>query len=156
MHADVPNELDVVQVHQPVRVVHHQRLGAALLQPVAELDETAHLLFEALAVVVDGLFRHHGAQVAPAGRVANHARAAANQRDRPVPRHLQPLHQAQCHEMPYVQAVRRGVEADVERGLSVVDQFLDLLFIRQLGQKASRFQFVEYCHFPLSFSLCDG
>ena len=40
-----------------VRVVHHQRLGAALLQPVAELDETAHLLFEALAVVVDGLFQ---------------------------------------------------------------------------------------------------
>ena len=36
-----------------------------------------------------------------------------------------------------MQAVRRGIEADVESGLSVVDQLLNLFLVRQLGQQPS-------------------
>ena len=57
VHTDITDKLDVVEVAQPVCIVDHQRLVGS------ELDKAAHLLFEALAVVVDHFDCHHGTQI---------------------------------------------------------------------------------------------
>ena len=147
---DVPDEIDVIQVEEPIGVVHH--LGLAL----AKLDEALHLLFEAGAVVLDGLPGHHGAHVRAAGGIADHGGAAADEGDGPVARHLQALHQGEGHEMAHVEAVRRGVEADVEHGLAVVDDLADLLLVGDLGDEAPGFQFFVDLHGSCSFRLSGG
>ena len=154
MHPDIPDKLYIVQIHQPVRVVHHQGFGAALLQAIAEFNKAAHLLLKALAVVGNCLFGHHCPQIASSGGISDHARAAADEGNGPVSCHLQPLHQAQRHKMPYMQTVRRGVKSDVEGGLTIVDQFLNLFLVCQLRQKASGFQFLKYCHFSFPCLSC--
>ncbi len=86
MHADVTDKFNVIQISQPVRIVYHKRLA------FTELDETAHLLLEAFAVMVNLLCGHHGTKVASAGRVTNHTGTAANQGDGTVACLLQSLH----------------------------------------------------------------
>ena len=49
-------------------------------------------------------------------------------------------------EVAHVEAVRRGVEADVEHGLAVVDDLADLLLVGDLGDKAPGFQFFVDLH----------
>ena len=48
--------------------------------------------------------------------------------------------------MPGGQAVGSAVKADVEGRLAVVDQFLDLLLVRDLCNQAAGFQFVINRH----------
>ena len=74
----------------------------------AELNEPLHLLFEALAVMLDGLLGHHGTHIGTTGRVADHGGTAANQGDGPVSGHLQPLHQAQSHKVAHMEGVSGG------------------------------------------------
>ena len=73
--ADLAQQLNVVQVQQPVGVVQHQGLA------LAELDKALHLTLEALGVVVDVLLGQHLAHIGTAGRVTDHRRAAADQGD---------------------------------------------------------------------------
>ena len=94
----------------------------------------------------DIVLGQHLAHIGAAGGVADHGRAAADERNGPVARHLQPLHQAQRHEVAHVQAVRRGVKADIERRLSVVDQLADLLLVRDLCDQAARLEFLVNLH----------
>ena len=143
--ADLAQKVHVVEVEQPVCVVHHQRFV------VREVDEALHLLFEAGGVVLDVLTGQHLAHIGSARGVADHGGAAADQGDRLVARHLQALHQRQRHEVPCRQAVRRAVKADIERRLARVDHRLDLFLVGQLGEKSSCFQFVKNGH--LSFSV---
>ena len=139
--ADVPDEIDVVQVQQPVGIVDHHGLA------LAELNEPLHLLFEAGAVVVDGLLGHHGAHIRPAGGIADHGRAAADEGNGSVAGHLQPLHQAQCHEVTHMQGVGSGVKADIEHGLAVVDHFPDFFLVCHLGNETPGNQLVIQFHF---------
>ena len=57
MHTDIPDEFDVIEVPEPVRVIDHERFVGS------ELDKTAHLLLKAFAVVVNSLHGHHGTQI---------------------------------------------------------------------------------------------
>ena len=59
---------------------------------------------------------------------------------------LQALHQGQGHKVTGSQAVRRAVKANVERGLAVVDDLLDLLLVGDLGNQAAGLQFVINRH----------
>ena len=59
--ADVADEVDIVELQEPVSVVDHHGLA------LAKLDKPLHLLFKAVAVVLDGLSGHHGAHVGAAG-----------------------------------------------------------------------------------------
>ena len=144
VHAEVSTHVaehvHIVQIQQPVAVVDNNCLI------FRKIDEPAHLLLEAVHVVLNGFLGHHFPHVGFAGGVADHCRAAADQNDRLVPCHLESLHQAQCHEVSHVQAVCGRVEANVKGCLAGVDQFLDLLFIGHLGDQAPSFQFFKYCH----------
>ena len=134
--AHFPQQLHIVEVHQPVGIVDHHGLA------LAELNEPLHLLFEAIAVVLDGLGGHHGAHVAAAGGVAHHAGAAADEGDGAVAHHLQPLHETQGHEVAHVEGVGGGVKADVEGGFAVVDHFSNFFLVGDLGDEATSHQFV--------------
>ena len=138
--ADLAQQLNVVQVQQPVGVVQHQGLA------LAELNKALHLTLEALGVVVDVLLGQHLAHIGTARRVTDHCRAAANQGNGAVAGLLQALHQGQGHKVTGSQAVRRAVKANVERGLAVVDDLLDLLLVGDLGNQAAGLQFVINRH----------
>ncbi len=129
--SDVTDEIDVIQVTQPVGIVDHRCLA------FPELDEAAHLLLKAFTVVVDRLGGHHLAKVGASRRIADHRGTAAHQRDGLIACHLQALHQAKCHKVSDMKAVRRRIEADVKYGFSVVDQFPDLRLVSQLCEQTS-------------------
>ncbi len=144
--AHFTKEVHIIELQEPVGIVHH--LGLAL----AELNEPLHLLFEAVAVVLDGLRGHHVAHIGAAGGVADVASAAANEGDGAVARHLEPLHQAQGHKVAHMEGVRSGVKADVEHRLALVDHLGDLLLIGHLGDEAAGLEFFITGHFSCILS----
>ena len=151
MHADLTQEIDIVQVHQPVGVVDHQRFA------VCEVHKPFHLLFEAVNVVLNGLRRHHFTHIAFAGRVTDHAGAAAEQRDRPVSGPLQMRHHHQLHKVAHMQAVRCRIEPDVEGyRVTAAEQLPDFFLVGHLRNHPARLQFVKYvCHFSNFLSHAD-
>ena len=68
---DLAQELDIVEVQQPVGIVDHEGFS------LGKVDKAAHLLLEAVDVVLDRLLRQDLAEVRASGRVTDHARAAA-------------------------------------------------------------------------------
>ena len=117
--------------------------GAVLL---VEADETRHLLPETIDVVLYGLARHHAAKIGASGGIADHRRAAADEDDGTVSRLLQTLGNDELHEMPHVQAVRRGIEPDVEALRTAVQQFFEVVFKDGLLDKTARSEFVYDVH----------
>ena len=138
--AHLAQQLDVVELHQPVGVVEHHGLA------LAEVDEALHLALEALSIVVDVGLGEHLAHIVATRGVSDHGRAAADERNGLVARHLESFHQAQRHEVADVQAIRRAVKADVERRLAVVDEVADLLLVRHLRDQAARLELFINSH----------
>ena len=101
----------------------------------------------------DGIDRHHRTGIGPAGRISNHAGSAAQKGNRTVPRHLQPLHQAQCHKMTHVKAVRGRVKPDVEGRLARIDHLADAVLIRQLSKQSACLQFFINAHIVSSLNV---
>ena len=144
--ADLAQEVDVVEAAQPVRVVDDQGLA------VRKVEEAAHLLLDAVHVVVDDLGGEHLAKVALAGGVADQARAAAHQGDGAVAGALHVRHGHDRDVVADVQGVRRGVKAHVEGHLFVVQHFVEVVFVHGLRDKASLAQHVhDIAHRLLSF-----
>ena len=75
MRADLPKQLYVIQIEQPVCIVDEKRFV------IGKIDETAHLLFEAVNIVLN-LFRcQHFPHIRFAGRIPDHTGAAAQKGD---------------------------------------------------------------------------
>jgi hypothetical protein len=116
--ADVAQEADQVQLREPVEVVHHARRVRA-----REIEEALEL--PALSRDV-GFEQLGGEQVALGGlaaRVADHARAAADHRDRVMSRTLQPHQRQHGKQAAHVQAVRGRIESDVRGHRARAQQF---------------------------------
>ena len=109
VHAIVAQEVDVVQVVQPVGVVGHQRVRRA----IAELQELGEGLADARQVGGDLFHRQHLARLVLERRVADLGGAAAHQRNRLVAGLLHPAQHHDLHERTRVQGGGRGVEADI-------------------------------------------
>ena len=133
MGTDFTQEFDIVQISQPVCVIGNDGTALALI----EIDETGKLLFDAGYVMVDGFDSHHFTHIGFAGGVADHACAAAHQADGAVAAALHVRHSHNGQEMPNVQAVRGGVDADIEGDTAFFKKRLDFLFMRQLFDKAA-------------------
>ncbi len=131
----LPQQVHIVQVQQPVRVVDH--LGLAL----AELNKPLHLMLKALSVVVDVLPGEHFPHIGAAGGVADHGGAAADEGDGLVARLLQALHKGQGHEVARREAVGGAVKADVEGGLARVDHLANFVLVGDLGDQPPGRQF---------------
>ena len=104
MPADVAQELDVVELGEPVGVVGHDRVVLAL----AEADEMGEGLADAGLVGLDRLDRQQLAALVLARRIADHGRAAAHQRDRLAAGLLQPVQHHDLHQRADVQRGRRA------------------------------------------------
>ena len=96
--------------------------------------------------MIDLLDRHHLPHIRTTGRIADHTGAAANQCDRLVASHLQPLHKNKRHEMTDMQRIRRRIEADIEGCLTVVNKLADFLLIRHLRDQTALHQFLINSH----------
>ncbi len=141
--ADFAQELNVVQIAQPVRIVGNDCAVLAIVK----IDEAGKLVFNARYIVVDGFHRHHFTHIRFAGGVANHTCAAAHQTDGAV---AALLHVRHCHngqEVADMQAVRRRVDTDIKCNAPFCKQFLDFIFMCQLFNKAAFFQnFISISH----------
>ena len=138
--AYLAEKLHVVEVEKPLGVVDHKSLA------VREVDKTAHLLFEALDVVLNLFLCEHLAHIGTSRGVADHAGAAAEKRDRLVACHLQTLHKAERHKVTYVKAVGCGVKADIKYRLAGIYQFSDFFFVCYLSNQTSCNEFLIYSH----------
>ena len=145
--ADLTDKVDIVQLQQPVCIVDHLSLA------FTEFDKPLHLLFKAVAVVLNGLHGHHAAHIGTTGRIADHGGTTTNQRNRLVAGHLQPLHQAQCHEMAYMERISCGIKANIEGGLAVIDHFTNFFFIGNLCDQTTGNQLVINFHMIHSFQI---
>ena len=70
--AHLAQQLNIVEIQQPVGVIDHDGLA------LAEVDEALHLLLEAFGVVVDVLRCQHLAHVGTAGWIPDHGSSAAD------------------------------------------------------------------------------
>ena len=138
--ANLTEHLYIVQIQQPVGVVYHQCLA------LGKVNKSGHLLLKALAVVGNGFGGHHLAHIGTAGWVANHCGTAADEGNWLVACHLQTLHQAQRHEVTYMEAIGSGVKANVKGCLAVIYHLSNFFFIGYLCQQATGFQFFVYLH----------
>ena len=141
MDPHLPEHLDVVELAQPVAVAGKD--GPVLF---VEIQEPLHLAAETLRVVID-LFRgQHLAHVRLAGGVPHQGGPSAQQDNGPVPGFLQAGHGDQLQEVTHMQAIRRGVKADVEGDLLVFELFFDLLLIGHLGDEPTALEFLKNGH----------
>jgi hypothetical protein len=81
--------------------------------------------------------RHQLARLVLEGRVADHAGAAAHQRDRAVARLLQPVQHHDLDEPAGMQAGRGRVEADIGRHGLLREQVVEAGFIGDLMDEAA-------------------
>ena len=144
---DLAQQIDIVEVEQPIGVVDHLSLA------LAELDETLHLPPEAIGVMLDILPREHLSHIGAAAGVADHRSAAADKGDGGVARHLEALHKGKSHEMTRCKAVRRAVKADIEFRLAAVDKLSDLRFVCDLCNESSCNKLFINLHFLFSLSV---
>ena len=144
--AHVAQQLDVVQIQQPVGVVQHQSLA------VGEVDELLHLALEALRVVLDGILGQHLTHVGAAGGVTDQGRTVADQGDRFVSALLEMLQDHDADKVADVQGISRRVDADVG-GLRTFHKFF-LSSRHDVLDHASPFEFLyEILHCMLRFYI---
>jgi hypothetical protein len=108
----IAQELDVVQRSQPRRVVDHRRLARREIEIVFQLAPNGG------GVGVDLFWSHDPPGGRPVGRVADHRRPAADERDGTVPGALEVRHRHDADQVPEVQRVGRGIAAVVEGHLT--------------------------------------
>ena len=70
--ADLSEQLYIIQLQKPIRIIDHQCFS------IGKIDKTAHLLLEAITVMLDRFRGQHLAQITSAGRITDHAGTAAD------------------------------------------------------------------------------
>ena len=127
MYADFPQEVHVIELQNPVRIVQHHCLV------IFKINQTAHLLAEAFCIVVNFFLGQHLTHIGLAGGITNHGGTAADQRNRAMAGLLQASHNNQLQEMADMQGICCGIKANIERGLMVIQQVTYLFFVGALG-----------------------
>jgi hypothetical protein len=138
--AYLTEKLYIVKVHKPVRIVYHKCFS------IRKIDKTAHLLFKTVNIMLDGFLGQHLTHIRSSGRVTDHTSTTAKKGNRAVACHLQSLHQAKSHEVSYMKAVCCRVKADIKCSFTIVYHLFDLVFICNLRDQATCFQFFPNCH----------
>ena len=130
MATDVPEEIDVLQVPEPVDVVDHQGLA------LAEVEVVGELLLQGLGIRLRLFLAHHLPKFGLPARVPHETGSASHEHDGAVPA---ALHVHEAHDRfqgTGVKAWRGGVEPDVA-GSGLLQQLVYALVIRCLLDEAS-------------------
>ena len=133
MPSDVAQERDVAQPVEPGRVVDHD--GG--VGHIAEIEEAIEDPPDAGDVAGDVGVAQQPAAVILAGGVADLGGAAAHQHDRPMAGLLQPAQQHDSDQAADVQAVGRGIEADIAADHARRETLVERLEVGALMQEAA-------------------
>ena len=136
--ADIAQELDPLQVQQPVGVVDHERAAARKIQVAAEM------LTDASQIALDLVDGEHRSLRGAVGRVTDHARAAADHGNRSMTQLLHVRQGHDAHQVPGVQTGRGRIEALVQGDTAAVEGTPQRVFVRHLGDEAAGTQHVEH------------
>jgi hypothetical protein len=139
MPADLAQEVDIVELQQPVGIVDHQRVGGA----VAIAQHLGEDLPDAGDVGFDGLDREELSRLVLEGGIAHHRGAAAHQGDRPVPGLLHPVEHHDLDERAGMERGGGGVEADIAADRPRRRGGVEPLGIRDLMDEAALVEDVE-------------
>ena len=135
--ADIAQEVDVIELQEPLGIIDHDGVGLARTE--------VHEFFEAAAdgggVLRDLLFGEELAHLFLAGRIAHARGAPAEQHDRLAAGLLQPAQEHDLGEIAYMQRRRCHVEADITsdarlRGLVQAGEVSALMKLPALGNGA--------------------
>ncbi len=137
--AHVAQELDVVERRQPLGVVEHDGVGAAL----AEFEEAREHALDGVLVGLDGLDRKDAPRLVLAGGIADARGAAAHQRDRLAARLLQPVQHHDRDQVPHMQGRRSAVVADIGDHLALRRQGIEPREVGALVDEPALVQHVE-------------
>src|SRR5579875_3603132 len=125
---DVTEELDQRELRQPRPVVEQEA--------VVEVHEACELGADRLDVGGQDVSAQELALLRLAPGVADHPRASAGERDRPMARELEPPEQRELQQAPDVEAGERRVEPDVEREPVTVEALPQVLVGHLVHQSA--------------------
>ncbi len=139
MPSHVAQEIDVVERRQPLGVVEHDRICAAL----AELEEAREHALDGVLVGLDRFDRQDAPGLVLAGGVADAGGAAAHQRDRLAARLLQPVQHHDRDQVPDMQRRRRAVVADIGDHLALLSQGVEPGEVGALVDEAALVEHVE-------------
>ena len=137
MYSDIAQEIYVVQIKEPVAVVHHD--GG-----IIEIKEPAELRFKACYVMCQIFVREHLAHIGITRRIADFTGPAAYEGDRSVTRALHMSHDHDLYEMTDVERIRRGVKTNLERHRLAIEQLFYFLRIGALGNDSAFNEFVVH------------
>ena len=84
--AHLAQQIDIVELQEPIGIIEHDRLV------LAKLDKALHLALEAFGIVGDILSGEHLSHIGATGGVTNHSGAATNESNGVISRHLQAFH----------------------------------------------------------------
>ena len=133
MGADIPQQVDVAQLVQPVGVVDHDRVG----RTVAEAQERAEAALDPLHIRRDLRVGQHLPRLVFARGIADPRRPPAHQHDRLVAVFLQQTQDHDLHQTADVQAVGGAIEADIGGRRSGVHDSTQRIQIGALMDEAS-------------------
>ncbi|OIQ66219.1 hypothetical protein GALL_522150 [mine drainage metagenome] len=133
MPPDVAQEIEVVQVVKPFRVVEDDRICRAL----AKLDVGGEHLLDPGDVRVDLLGAEQRALIRAERGVAHLGGAAAHQHDRLAAALLQPAQHHDLDQAANMQRFRRGIKADIGRDHAFDESLVQRLIIGAAGHEAA-------------------
>ena len=145
MSSYLAQEIHIIQIQQPVRVIGQNRVV------VVKVDETGQLILETFCIVLDGFLCHNLTHIGLTGGVSHHGGSAAQKGDGAMSRSLHVHHGHDGQEMSCGQAVCGGVKADVKGYFFLSEELSYLLRMGTLLDEAALHEYVinVFCHCSL-------
>jgi hypothetical protein len=133
MPPDIPKEINVIEVRQPVGVIHKCHVTG----DTGPLEKRRKLFFKALAVGIDILVAAHLAHFGFSAGITYPGGSPADENGGAVTRPGQVGHGEHGHHVPGVEAGPRGIGTDVEGYRSFLHSLLQRFQVGTLFEKAS-------------------
>ena len=111
-----------------------------------EIEDPLQLELDARHVVGELLAAEQVALLRLAAGVADHAGRPSGERERAVPRHLEPAQPELAHQMAGVQRVGGGIEPDVDADRPLVEARPEELQVGRVVDETTRVQVVDQVH----------
>ena len=146
MHTIVAQEIDVVEMIQPVSIVDHPRIRGA----IAEIEKPPEHLADAGQVGADLLDGEKLPRFVLERGIANLGGAAAHQGDRPVPGLLHPAQHHDLDERSGMQRGGRGIKSNIAADLARHGGGIEPFRVGDLVDESSGRQYVEEVGFELA------
>ena len=137
MRSYIPQQLNVVQLAEPISVVDNQSLV------IAEIKKSSHLLLEAIAIVLNILVGKHLAHIGTTRWITYSTSTAAYQANRTMTCSLHMGHNHQAQKMTYMKAVCCWIKTYIEGYLLVSQHLPHFVLVGALGNIASFLQYIK-------------